>query len=408
MQTITLDSLWPAEAVIVQRPLDSALDWLPKTRDWCERMSAAALLLTGSLPIICHRAGATPEGLQLLRECGFRLPTEILTYQDLAEMRGVVAGQVLRGRKIGVSFTAAEPVAPAEAMVNDVQLASALNDKANLADWLPPGATPARRRVPIAELDAALASSEMRFPVVLKACARIGSGGGFDVVICRSAAEIELAHRSLAKAESVVIEEYLTFEHNWCLHFAIRDKGVSYVGATEQISDDRGKYLGNWCGDANPGMRAIELGRHAAEAGWMRGYRGFLGADVGETAEGRTVVFDLNFRLNGSTPQVISRDAIAAEFGAGCSRFCPGVFFAGSYHELLARIRDYVNRRQVLPLLTFDTALLGENETRPACNLLVIGPDRAAVLETMAALGEDGFQVTPDWIRTDAGTPARR
>lgn len=411
MQSITLDALWPANAVMVQRPFDDALDWLPKTCDFCERMSAAALLLTGSLPIICHRAGATPEGLELLRECGFRLPREILTYETLAEMRGIIAGQVLRGRKIGITFGAARPPAPREAMVNDPEVVSALNDKAQLADWLPPDGTPERTCVSPGELDAALASDRLAFPLVLKAAARIGSGGGFDVAICRNPAELAAARQALAKAETIVIEDYLPFTHNWCLHFAISDDAVTYVGATEQISDARGKYLGNWCGDAVPGSRAIALGQHAAEAGRERGYRGFLGADVGETADGHVAAFDLNFRNNGSTPQVISQRAIGAQLGATCSRFAPGIFFAGTYAEMLLRLRYYAGLSRVLPLLTFDTAQLGEANARPACNLLVIGPARDAILETLEVLEGDGFQVTPDWIAHDApvaDAPPRR
>ena len=60
---ITLGALWPRNAVIVQRPPDDALDWLPRTLSWYDRSSAAPLPLAGALPIICHEAAVTLPAL---------------------------------------------------------------------------------------------------------------------------------------------------------------------------------------------------------------------------------------------------------------------------------------------------------------------------------------------------------
>lgn len=395
-QSITLDALWPRNAVIVQRPFDSALDWLPSGVDWRERTSAAPLPLAGTLPIVCHRASARSEGVQLLRDCGLRLPPEILVYETLAEMRGIMAAQVLRGRRIGITYTADEPVAPDGAFVNEIELVRWLNDKANVAALLPAGAAPERRLVRAADYDTALDPDRLRFPLVLKASSRFGSGGGLDVVICHAAEDLASARLTFAPAAALVIEEYLPFEHTWCLHFAVSDTGVTCLGAAEQVCDRQGKYHGNWCDDAGPGTRGIAFCRAAAQAGWERGYRGFMGADMGATNDGREYVFDLNFRNNGSTPQVVLRSAIAAKFGATCSRLCAGVAYAGSYLEMVARLRHHFGRGAAVPLLTFDAAQLGDAHAKPSCNLLVIGPTRDAVRERMAVLREEGFALEPE------------
>ncbi|HYL29329.1 MAG TPA: hypothetical protein VEU27_05325 [Gemmatimonadales bacterium] len=402
---ITLGALWPRNAVIVQRPPDDALDWLPRTLSWYDRSSAAPLPLAGALPIICHEAAVTLPALQLLRDCGLPLPAEIITYRDCEHMRALVTHQVRRGRRVGITYTSRRLLAPVDAYVNQPGMHAALNDKARLATLLPPDAVPRRRVVETADLPCVLQEGRAPLPIVLKASTRLGSGAGCDVAICHSPDDLEPAFRRLAPAEHVVIEEFHEFAETWCLHFAIGDAGVVYCGGAEQVCDEGGVYQGNWCQQgAGPGQEAIEFACHAARAGWSLGYRGFLGVDVGRTREGRWLAYDLNFRVNGSTIQVLLRDSVAREWGAACTRICYGVRFRGPFAAMVERLWTFHSRRQLVPLLAFDLERVDAAERDPICNLLATGTSREAVTAILDALGEAGFDLGAVGIRQ----PARR
>jgi hypothetical protein len=402
---VTLDRLWPRNTVIAQRPPDDSLDWIPRTLRAYDRASAAPLLLAGALPVICHEAAVTPAALQLLRDCGFSPPAEIIPYRDCEHMLGLVADQARRGRRLGVAYSSRRLLAPADSYVNDPHLHAALNDKANVARLLPPDAAPRRRLVATPDLRCLLQDSRARLPLVLKASSRLGSGGGYDVAICRSPEDVEPACRRLTAAERVVVEEFHDFSENWCLHFAIGDEGAVYCGASEQLCDEGGTYQGNWCEQGvGPGDEAIEFARHAARAGWSLGYRGYLGVDVGRTTRGRWLAFDLNFRLNGSTIQVQLRDSLAAEWGATATRICYGVRFRGPFATMVDRLRAFHARRALVPLLAFDLERAEPAERDPVCNVLAVGSSRKAVAAVLAALGDAGFELSS----VSAAQPARR
>ena len=404
---MTMGDLWPSDAVIVQRVADDSRDWLPQSPTWCDRSSVSPLPLAGPLPIICHQAGVTPGALQLLRDCGLSVPEAITPYRDFDDLRGIVEGKVRSGRRIGITYTSRGLLAPAEAYVNHPALVADLNDKALLASLVPGEAVPARCVVDINELPRALRNWRGRLPLVLKASTRLGSGGGRDVVVCRCVNDVEDAYRRLARAERVVIEAFYIFTDTWCLHFGVGDGGPVYCGASEQICDDAGVYHGNWCVQgAGPAEEAIDMARHAAREGWRRGYRGFLGVDAGRTADGRWLVFDLNFRNNGSTSQVLLRHAVADECAALCTRFCPGVKFDGSFAAMLEALWRFHRRRELVPLLAFDTEQAGTAETKPVCNLLVAGATHHAVGTVLVALREAGFEVDHAPVKEPVGGPA--
>jgi L-aspartate-L-methionine ligase len=389
--SVTLSDLWPADAVIVQRTADDSLDWLPQDPVWRERSSLSPLPLAGSLPIICHEAGVTSGALQLLRACGLELSPEIFPYRDMRHMEKLVAEQVRLGRRIGIFYTTRSLFAPAESYVNDPALVADLNDKANLGELLPPGTFPERTLISASELTEYL-ERHKKPPLVLKASTRLGTGAGRDVAICRESPDLERGRRALARAERIVVEAYHDFTHVWCLGFAIADSTVTYLGAAEQVGDDRGGYHGNWCGRIpGPDVRAVGIGHYAAEAGRSRGYRGFFGVDVGRTGAGNYLAFDLNFRNNGSTLQLLLHESVASTWGTGCTRIFHGVEFDGAFQELLERLRDCYSQRTGVPLLIFDTDRLGLENRKPICNLLLAGSSPAEVAAHIVTLREAGF-----------------
>lgn len=392
---VTLADLWPPDAAVAIRPDDDAVDWLSPSLAWRERITAIPVPLAGGLPVVCHEAASTPAALQLLRHCGLPADAPVLRYATAEERRAHLARLAAGGRKIGAIYGARRAELPAEAHVNHPDTVAALNDKANLAELLPPDCLPTRAVVPGAGLAAALEARGGALPLVLKAASPLGSAGGLDVAICRTPDDLAPACGKLARAERVVIEEYCSFEATWCLHYAASDAGVSFVGATEQVCDAAGAYLGNWREEGSgPGGEAVELGWAAALAGWVRGYRGFVGIDAGRTPDGRWVAFDPNFRLNGSTLQALVGPTLAGAWGRPCSRMVNGVAFPGGFDRMLERLAAFHQRRELLPTLLFDGPRLGlaNGDGSPACNLLVAGADRTAVGEVFRRLRDEGFR----------------
>jgi hypothetical protein len=390
--SVSLSDLWPADAVLVQRPADDALDWLRTSQMWADRSSAAPLTYTGQLPIICHDAAVRPAALQLLRHAGHHLPTQIIGYRDVAHMRHLVAQQVRQGRRLGISYGPRELLASADAHINAPDLIADLNDKANLDELLPPEAVPRRRVVDQRELARLLARGE-QLPLVLKASTRLGSGAGADVLICRSAADLATAERKFQRASRVVVEAFHDFTATWCIHFAL-GASVRFCGVAQQVCDDAGTYQGNWCSPAHaPGMAAVDLVRHAADVGWSRGYRGFLGVDVGQTINGEYLAFDINFRNNGSTPQVVLHDAVVEQWGAPVTRLCVGIRFEGGFATMIERLGTGVDRRELVPLFAFDTPPGPTAEASPMCSLLVVGQTARAVDAKLVELGHAGFVI---------------
>ncbi len=390
---VSLADLWPADTVSSARPDDDAVDWLSRSRGWRERASAVPLVMAGGLPVLCHEGGATPAALQLLRACGLPVTSRVLTFNGEGA-RPAVARLAADGHPIGVTYAPRRLAAPREAYVIDPEVFASLNDKANLGDLLPPGSVPARDVVLPGGLEEALARRAGGFPLVLKAGTRLGSGAGRDVAVCRTPGDLDAARRKLAGAERLVIEEYCDFATTWCLHYAAGESGVTYCGATEQVCDAEGAYQGNWCERGRgPAGEAVDLGRYAAIAGWVRGYRGFLGIDVGQAADGRWLAFDPNFRTNGSTIQALLGAGLADAWGATCTRLRYGIGFGGSFEEMLDRLHAFHQRRELVPILVFDTPRLGltDEPDAPTCGIVAAGADRTAVEAVFGRLREAGF-----------------
>jgi hypothetical protein len=304
-------------------------------------------------------------------------------------MQRLVSELARQGRKLGITYSSRQPFAPPEAYVNPPDLVAALNDKASLGDLLPPEAVPERRVVEHRDLARLLAGQ--RFPIVLKASSRLGSGGGADVLICGAPADIGAAEAKFLRASRVVVERFYEFTASWCVHFALGPAGVRSCGVAQQVCDAAGTYQGNWCGSGfAAAQEAVDLARHAADAGWAQGYRGFLGVDVGRTAGGRHLGFDVNFRNNGSTPQVVLHDAIADAWDAPVTRLCLGVRFAGAFATMLERLSAAHARKELVPLLAFDTPSAAEGEP-PHCNVIVAGGTTGAVEAILTRLSRDGF-----------------
>ena len=274
-----------------------------------------------------------------------------------------------------------------EILLLSVALYGFLNNKARLGEFVPPQHVPNRRVIP-AEGIAAMRNRPPERPVFLKAAVEGASGGGKDLRYCTDASDWERAidwFRSQQQhLAGLIVEDAISVASTWCLSFAVLPDSSLYLGAAEQIFSAIGIQKGSRIDPSNPPPgEAVALGRAIAEKARARGYRGVCGFDVGADSAGRIFVFDLNFRMNGSTPQVLMHSGTAVRNGYRVSQSFASPF-AGSVTEGLARLQPYVREGRLIPLRIFDGALAQGPDALSFVSGLVLAEDsiRAAELES--------------------------
>lgn len=107
------------------------------------------------------------------------------------------------------------------------------------------------------------------------------------------------------------------------------------------------------------------------------GYRGFAGFDMGVDAAGQIWVFDLNFRLNGSTTGLLLLRAGFDQLGAPVMRtrsWTAGVGFA----DLARAVRAAAARGELLPFCLYDP---GDGPTPGRLGGAVLGRSRQEVCQ---------------------------
>jgi hypothetical protein len=263
-----------------------------------------------------------------------------------------------------------------------------LNNKAHLGDLVPPEHTPRRTVVAAPCLSAHHPAAAIR-PVVLKGATDESTGSGTNVRIAVSDRDIDLAVRELGGARQIVVEEYLPMAKNLCVQFAAQPSGeVHYLGTAEQICSNDGRYQGNWLTvDESQPNDVVRLGRHIMQRAVESGYRGIAGFDMARTADGRLLVFDLNFRFNGSTTPLLMHRVVADRWGA--SVMLKGGFqFHGPRKRLLDNLRTAAEEHWLLPLAV---QIPHEAADPPRITACTLGQSRDAIRQQLQRAAELGF-----------------
>jgi hypothetical protein len=206
-------------------------------------------------------------------------------------------------------------------------------------------------------------------------------------VIFRDRSDLPSAQARFKGAEAVVVEEMLDIVSNPCLNFAVDPSGaVQFLGAADQIIGDAGNYIGNLfdldqslSGDmVAPALAVVE--RAAA-----MGYRGIAGIDMARTRDGRTLVLDLNFRINSCTPALLLAPELRKR-GVRFMRLVSGRHPAGAA-AAARHLKPLVARGSVIPLRLFDPEAAGLGGGDANAHLLFTGASVEDVRNTWAELG---------------------
>jgi L-aspartate-L-methionine ligase len=378
--------------VFNSRAPENAAQWIFDSPAAADAATGSALTVIGNMPVLCSTGVATVSGLTLLREVGFAIEAEIVTYTDtadrLAKMKRLAARNLTF---IDQHVQTDASLHPGVSWVNPAQL-SELNNKRNLSMLVPASQVPAREICELASLWRGAKRPE-RFPVVIKSVTEKSSGGGFGVRICHNESEVDDACHFFSSLDSVIVEDYLAMHKNLCLNYAVfADGRIEYLGAARQIIDDKLRYLGNWLEPPDAQMgRLIHVGYEVMQKAYQHGYRGFAGFDAAIKEDGSFHIYDLNFRFNGSTAALLLYEALAQRTRMPIAKIASWKF-RHSFDDMIKSLRLAAEKYQLIPISTFDPTCCNENyNPGPRLRALLFGISEEDINDKQRALNSLGF-----------------
>lgn len=339
----------------------------------CDAYTGPIAAIAGETPVICSAGVASPCGLDLLGAAGVPVSREIRTYRTTEEFRRLVGDVIDNGERLLCQHVHSEDEVPADACLVAPSLLRYLNNKANLPAIV--GSEGAPQRTSIGASDVGTLAVDESW--VLKVCSDDSSGGGFGVYVHQAGSA--LARPAFVQpGAQLIVEEHLDLVENWCVHFCVEAIGAPrLIGATEQIISGTGAYGGSRVGGTVLPPAAAALGQSVVERARKLGFIGYCGIDTGLTSSGEVKVFDLNFRINASTPPLLVLNALAASRGPsweGRGRW-QTYRHDGSLAELVKRVATVYPATALVPIASYDPAFTDNGAGPSLLSALLIGDD---------------------------------
>jgi hypothetical protein len=339
----------------------------------CDAYTGPIMAIADDTPVICSAGVASPCGLDLLGAAGVPVSREIRTYRTAQDFQRLVRDVLGNGERLLCQHVHGEDEVPADACMVAPGLLRYLNNKANLPAIV--GADGAPRRTSIGFEDVAALREDESW--VLKVCSDDSSGGGFGVYVHEAGTAVQRP-RFVRPGAELIVEEYLDLVENWCVQFCVGAIGAPrLLGATEQLISATGAYAGSRVGGTVLPAAAAELGQAVVERARELGFIGYCGIDTGLTSSGELRVFDLNFRINASTPPLMVLNALAASRGAswtGRGRW-QTYRHDGSLPDLVKRLEAVYPDRALVPIASYDPAFTANGPGQSLLSALLIGDD---------------------------------
>jgi hypothetical protein len=354
-------------------------DWIRSDPNNVGLGVARRLPIAGALPILCTPAAASTRGFELLEAAGLRRPEHLVLVDSPESQRAALKKLACTHPRVALQHAYPVDELPQTAWWIPPELLSFLNNKANLTKLVPDGHTPRREVVPIADLSPEHPAIR-HYPVFVKVATDLSTGGGTAVRRCRTPVELVAVRAEFANQPSVVVEEEFEFDRSFCVQFAIaHDASVRYLGAAEQIVNERCGYSGSWFdlrAEADAGF--MDIGTAISEVGGAMGYYGIAGYDMARRTDGTVIVFDLNFRINGSTtPLLLSQSVLDAHHRPVMrSGRWQG---SGSFEDLRETTLRASNEGWLTPYATVEPQDASNPDAHPLLGALIAGTSREDV-----------------------------
>ena len=386
----SLSQIYGSDVIYSPRASSNACTWLPHDEFILDSMTGGQIPVAGDMPILCAAGVSTPAGLQLLRDAGFDIPQAVFRYFTATDYLRKLKNLYKKSKRIALLHVHPVSELPSEACWVKPEMLSFINNKANFAILVSQRHLPARRMLMPSRL--LIETLPHCFPLVAKAATDESSGGGVDVAICRTSRDLKRATVLFQSCRRVVIEEFLPIKRNLCLNYSATAEGmINYLGCAEQVSDAQGKYQGNWIDATTTApLLAIEIGTRVVAAGFALGYYGCVGIDMAVREDGRIVIFDLNFRVNGSTAALLLAESVQRTSGRTVLRF-RALQGSGTYRDLLNSAYAAIRKGIFLPLSSYDPGVGGYPRARPRMTGLILGNTREEVKEHERELSTMGL-----------------
>jgi hypothetical protein len=371
---VPLDAAFPPKTAFMARTdltQTRLLGYRPVNQD------AVTTLMMGLLnhrPTVRHRSGVTEPILRTFARAGLVVAEEIMPYDTADQAEAAAERLIGRGYRLVGAYPYPDGRYPDAAMVVPNTLWHQLNSKENLHQIVPYDHLLARQTIAVADVG----QHHFGGPVWLKAAGNQATGWGFAVRYCKDRAMLDAAVADFALMPGVthlIAEADGEVAHSWCANVIVAEAGTIYAGFAEQEFASPGRQSGSVIDPEHPfPMEGQRLAVMVGEAARTLGFRGLAGFDIGQTPEGRFVVFDPNFRFNSSTPQAIFHASAAARIGWPASR---------SFHVLtgrpcgdaIERILPAIDAGWFVPTRLLDGALLPAAEGKTFVTGFVLGND---------------------------------
>ncbi|MCE5195213.1 MAG: ATP-grasp domain-containing protein [Nitrospiraceae bacterium] len=348
--------------------------------------------MTGDMPTLCDSSVSSPDSLKLLTDAGLALPEKIISYSSSKEYLDTLRDIYTSGQKLALQYIHLESEVPADRYWVHPEKISFLNNKANIEKLVEQAYLPKRKILKSSKPNFKKLVSEL--PAVIKSVTNESSGTGTDVMICRNFEQLSYAENLFSTCSHFVCEEYLDIVRNLCLNYAVTASGeIKYLGCAEQISDSYGKYHGNWI-DSKIIVpeSAVKTGLEIAREGMLIGYWGFVGIDMAVLENGDIKVFDLNFRVNGSTRALLLADSILRTHGKQVIRLRTWKKINLSYRDLLNLIYKAMHKNILMPLCSYDPEVCGNDGASPRLTGMLLGSSRDEVIDIEKELAYLGLE----------------
>lgn len=357
IQSLTYADLHPAKTCYAPRTTRENIRWILSSHFQIDSVTGITSCLMGDMPLICHRAVVTPPALEFMRLAGLSPPKKLLTYSTEAEAVSLAKQRIDLGERLAYIFPPLHGEDIAAGLLVPATVYGRLNDKIRIPEFVGYEYLP-KRQVIQKENIGELLDQSPGYPVFVKAGVEGASGGGHDVRYCDSEASwrkaIQWFQNKQDEVSGLVIEEAIDVQTCWCLGVSILDTGCLYLGAAIQLFDKPPTQTGSRIDpDFSVPDEAGQITLKIAEEARQQGYRGIAGFDIGIDANKNLFVFDLNFRLNSCTNQLLLHGHATRSIGARVSQSW-SVSHASSIAGLLERLVPFAEKGVFIPFRMFD------------------------------------------------------